>query len=160
MIKVREYLDSFLKLANAIMLAFLTSLTVWQVVTRYLLNNPSTWSEELASYMFTWATMLGATYIFGKRGHMNIPIVMEKLSPRNQKYTVIFNDLLVLFFAITVLIMGGFSITKLTMGQMSSSLSVPMGYFYAILPVTGVLTALYSLLNLYDAFQDLKRSEL
>ncbi|PMC57907.1 TRAP transporter small permease [Dolosicoccus paucivorans] len=160
MIKVREYLDSFLKLANAIMLAFLTSLTVWQVVTRYLLNNPSTWSEELASYMFTWVTMLGATYIFGKRGHMNIPIVMEKLSPRNQKYAVIFNDLLVLIFAITVLIMGGFSITKLTMGQMSSSLSVPMGYFYAILPVTGVLTALYSLLNLYDAFQDLKKSEL
>ncbi|MGX7350021.1 TRAP transporter small permease [Dolosicoccus paucivorans] len=160
MIKLREYLDSILKIANAIMLAFLTNLTVWQVITRYLLNNPSTWSEELASYMFTWATMLGATYIFGKRGHMNIPIVMEKLSPRNQKYAVIFNDLLVLFFAITVLIMGGFSITKLTMGQMSSSLSVPMGYFYAILPVTGVLTALYSLLNLYDAFQDLKRSEL
>lgn len=160
MIKLREYLDSILKIANAIMLAFLTSLTVWQVVTRYLLNNPSTWSEELASYMFTWVTMLGATYIFRKRGHMNIPIVMEKLSPRNQKYAIIFNDLLVLIFAITVLIMGGFSITKLTMGQMSSSLSVPMGYFYAILPVTGVLTALYSLLNLYDAFQDLKRSEL
>lgn len=160
MIKLREYLDSILKIANAIMLAFLTSLTVWQAVTRYLLNNPSTWSEELASYMFTWVTMLGATYIFRKRGHMNIPIVMEKLSPRNQKYAIIFNDLLVLIFAITVLIMGGFSITKLTMGQMSSSLSVPMGYFYAILPVTGVLTALYSLLNLYDAFQDLKRSEL
>ena len=27
-------------------------LTCWQVVTRYLLQNPSSWSEELVSYLF------------------------------------------------------------------------------------------------------------
>lgn len=150
--KVRHQLDNFLKLVNAIALAFLTSLTVWQVVTRYFLHNPSTWSEELASYMFTWTTMLAATYLFGKRAHMNIPVIFEKFSPKTQQVISIAAEILTLLFAVFVLIIGGSSITKLTMGQMSSSLSVPMGYFYAILPVTGVLIAFYNVLNLYDLF--------
>ena len=29
----------------------MTLLTCWQVFTRYVLNNPSTWSEELVGYL-------------------------------------------------------------------------------------------------------------
>ena len=35
-------------------------LTCWQVFTRYVLQNPSSWSEELVSYLFAWASLLGA----------------------------------------------------------------------------------------------------
>ncbi len=48
-------------------------LTCWQVFTRYILKNPSSWSEELVSYLFAWMALLGASLIAGERGHMNIP---------------------------------------------------------------------------------------
>ena len=38
-------------------------LTCWQVVTRYLLQNPSSWSEELVSYLFAWMALLGASLV-------------------------------------------------------------------------------------------------
>ncbi len=152
--KFREVMDQVMRFLNAITFAFLTLLAVWQVVTRYFLNDPSTWSEELASYMFAWVTLLGAAYVFGQMGHMNIPILIDRLSQQAQKVLMVVIQLIILAFALVVLIYGGIQITSLTMGQMSSSLGVPMGYFYLSLPVSGFFTAIYTILNLYDIFTD------
>ena len=54
-------------------------LTCWQVVTRYLLQNPSSWSEELVSYLFAWMALLGASLVTSERGHMNIPVIVERM---------------------------------------------------------------------------------
>lgn len=147
---IRLVLDKMMRVFNVCVFSLLTLLTVWQVLTRYLLNNPSTWSEEMASYLFAWVTLLGAAYVFGKREHMNIPILLDKASPKVQKILAIFNEIIILIFAVVVLIYGGISITSLTMSQMSSSLPVAMGYFYAAIPISGVFTALYSVLNIHD----------
>ena len=55
-------------------------LTCWQVVTRYLLQNPSSWSEELVSYLFAWMALLGASLVTSERGHMNIPVIVERIA--------------------------------------------------------------------------------
>lgn len=147
---VRYYLDKVMRVFNVVVFTVLTLLTGWQVITRYLLDNPSTWSEELASYLFAWITLLGAAYVFGKREHMNIPIIVDLLSSKSQKILAIINETIVLIFAVVILIYGGYEITALTMGQMSSSLPVTMGYFYLSVPISGVFTAIYCLLNIYD----------
>ena len=72
-------MNTIMQFLNATAFAFLTLLAVWQVITRYVFNDPSTWSEELSSYMFAWVTLLGAAYVFGQMGHMNIPILIERL---------------------------------------------------------------------------------
>lgn len=148
--KARIYLDKTMRVINAAVFAVLTLLTVWQVLTRYLLSNPSTWSEELASYLFAWVTLLGAAYVFGKREHMNIPILIDRLSNKSQRILSIINESIILIFALLVMVYGGLSITSLTMGQMSSSLPIQMGYFYAAIPICGLFTAAYSVLNIYD----------
>lgn len=153
---MREILDKIMRVLNAAIMAFLTILVVWQVATRYLLNNPSTWSEELTSYMFSWVTLMGAAYVFGKRDHMNIPILVDRLSKKNQLYLDIFIQVLNLGFAATVMVYGGYEITKLTMGQMSSSLSISMGYFYMIIPISGLFIVIYSILNIRDSVQKQK----
>lgn len=152
--KFRTVMDKVMRLLNAVTFAFLTLLAVWQVITRYFLNEPSTWSEELASYMFAWVTLLGAAYVFGQMGHMNIPILIDRVSEKSRKALMVIIQLIILAFALVVLVYGGYQITSLTMGQMSSSLGVPMGYFYLSLPVSGVFTAIYTVLNLYDIFTE------
>ena len=154
MMKIRTFLDQLMKVFNAIVLGTLTLLVTWQVITRYLLSNPSTWSEELSSYLFAWATMFGAAYVFGKRDHMNIPILVEKFSKTTQKYLAILSESLILLFAVVILIYGGLQITSLTMGQDSSSLPLAMGYFYAVIPLSGIFVTLYSILNIYDIMKN------
>ena len=154
MMKIRTFLDQLMKVFNAIVLGTLTLLVTWQVISRYLLSNPSTWSEELSSYLFAWATMFGAAYVFGKRDHMNIPILVEKFSKTTQKYLAILSESLILLFAVVILIYGGLQITSLTMGQDSSSLPLAMGYFYAVIPLSGIFVTLYSILNIYDIMKN------
>lgn len=148
--QLRNVIDKVMRALNAAAMAILTLLVIWQVFTRYILNSPSTWSEELAAYMFAWVTVFGAAYVFGKREHMNIPVVVERFSLRNQNSLQILAESLNLIFALTVMVYGGFEITKLTMGQMSSSLPLQMGYFYMCIPISGIFIALYSVLNIKD----------
>lgn len=148
--QLRDILDKIMRVFNAVVFAVLSFLTVWQVFTRYVLDNPSTWSEELASYLFAWVTLLGAAYVFGKREHMNIPVLTDRLSESSQRIIAIITECIIFVFAAAVMIYGGIAITNLTMGQMSSSLGVPMGYFYAAIPISGVFILIYSVLNIYD----------
>ena len=148
--QIRTVLDKVMRVFCAVAFSIMTLLTVWQVLTRYIFNNPSTWSEELASYIFAWVTILGAAYVFGKREHMSIPVVVERFSESVQQKLAILSEVVVLLFAVVIMIYGGISITSLGMGQLSSSLGLPMGYFYMVIPISGVFTAIYSVLNIFD----------
>lgn len=125
-------------------------LTCWQVITRYLLNNPSTWSEELVGYLFAWMSLLGASLITCERGHMNIPVIVEQFGPNIQKGLNCLGELIAFLFSAVILVFGGVRITALAMGQMTSSLGVPIGIFYIVLPLCGVLNMIYTILNMAD----------
>lgn len=125
-------------------------LTCWQVITRYILKNPSTWSEELVSYLFAWMSLLGASVVTSERGHMNIPILVERLSETGQKFLNCLGEVIAFLFSAIILVYGGVQITNLAMGQMTSSLGVPIGIFYIVLPLCGILNMIYTILNIID----------
>ena len=125
-------------------------LTCWQVVTRYLLQNPSSWSEELVSYLFAWMALLGASLVTSERGHMNIPVIVERLPGGLKTAFSVFAELVAFAFSAVILVFGGVQITSLAMGQMTSSLGVAIGVFYIVLPLCGVLNMVYTAMNIYD----------
>lgn len=128
-------------------------LTCWQVFTRYILKNPSSWSEEMVSYLFAWMSLFGASIVVGERGHMNIPIVVERMGQKGRMFFAIFAEIVALLFAGVILLYGGIQITNLAMGQMTSALGVPIGIFYVVLPVSGALNIIYTILNIIDILQ-------
>lgn len=128
-------------------------LTCWQVLTRYVLQNPSTWSEELVGYLFAWMSLMGASLVTCEHGHMNIPIVVEKFSTNTQKILNCLGEIIAFLFSAIILVLGGVKIASLAMGQMTSSLGVPIGIFYIVLPLCGVLNMIYTVLNIIDIIQ-------
>lgn len=150
MSQLRSILNKLLNVLAGTSFLAMVALTCWQVFTRYILKSPSSWSEELVSYLFAWASLFGAALVTGERGHMNIPILVEKMGLKVQKALAIFAELIALAFAVIILIFGGVQIVSLAMGQMTSSLGLPLGIFYIMLPVCGVLNVCYTLLNIYD----------
>ena len=128
-------------------------LTCWQVLTRYVLQNPSTWSEELVGYLFAWMSLLGASLVTCERGHMNIPIIVERFNAPMQKLLNCLGEVIAFLFSAVIIVFGGVQITTLAMGQMTSSLGVPIGIFYIVLPLCGVLNMIYTVLNIIDILQ-------
>ncbi len=147
---LRNVLNKLLHVLAGVSFIAMVALTCWQVFTRYVLQNPSSWSEELVSYLFAWASLLGASLVTGERGHMNIPILVEKLSLPMQKALGILGELVAFAFSLIILVYGGVQITQLAMGQMTSSLGVAVGVFYVVMPLCGVLNMIYTVLNIAD----------
>lgn len=157
--RLRNILNQLLKLLAGVSFLAMVILTCWQVFTRYVLKNPSPWSEELVSYLFAWMALLGASLVVGERGHMNIPIVIERMSAPFQKFFAVFGELIACLFALIILVFGGVQITTLAMGQMTSSLGVAIGIFYIVLPLSGVLNIIYTILNIIDILKGNEATE-
>lgn len=148
--QIRKLLNMTLNVLAGGSFIIMTLLTCWQVFTRYMLGNPSSWSEELVSYLFAWMALLGASLVVGERGHMNIPLLVEKTGPSARKALCIFSELIAALFAAVILVYGGMQITNLAMGQMTSSLGVAIGVFYVVLPLSGVLNIIYCILDIVE----------
>ena len=51
------------------------------VVARYAVGVPLTWSDELASILFVWLTMLGTAIAFQRDQHMRMTAISSRVSP-------------------------------------------------------------------------------
>ena len=65
--KLRKMLNKVIETICMTLLVFMVVLGTWQIITRYVLNNPSTVSEDLLIYSFVWMALLGSAYVFGKK---------------------------------------------------------------------------------------------
>ena len=146
--KIRSVLNKALNLLAGLSMTVMVILTTYQVIARYIFNSPSTWSEELVGYLFGWSTLFGATIVSGVRGHMNIPIIIDRFNPTLRKAFHIFAEVIAFLFSATILVFGGIQVSRLAMGQQTSSLGVAVGVFYWAMPLCGVVILLYSVMNI------------
>ena len=136
MLKIKAGIMRVLSIVIIFLFAFMTVIGTYQIVTRYFFNKPSTVSEELLTYSFTWMALLASAYVFGKRDHMRMGFLADKLTGPARKVLELCIDALTFALAAVV-----------TMIQTTASLRVPMGYIYVIVPVTGVLIMIFSVMN-------------
>lgn len=156
---LRKGLDKVLEVICCTLLALMTIFATWQVASRYVFNNPSTVTEELVLICFVWMGLLGGAYVFGKQEHMCMSFLVDKLSEKNHAKFKLFSEIIVILFAALVLVFGGFRMSQLSMGQLSSSLQIPMGYIYLALPLSGILTIFYNILNINDIIKELSTTD-
>lgn len=150
MTQLRKYLNRVLNVLAGVSFIVMVILTCWQVVTRYILKDPSSWSEELVGYLFGWMSLFGASLVVGERGHMNIPVLVERFGMAGRKCFAIFGEIVGLLFSAVILTAGGFQIANLAMGQTTSSLGVAIGTFYWVMPICGILNVIYNVLNIIE----------
>lgn len=156
---LKKKLNKALEVICISLFIFITVIGLYQIITRYVFNAPSTISEELLTFSFTWMALLSAALVFGKREHMKMEFVANLLKGKSAIALNIVSEILVLIFSAAVLVYGGMAITKLTTLQVTASLGVPMSYIYVIVPISGILVILYNIINLSELFLQLKAED-
>jgi TRAP-type C4-dicarboxylate transport system permease small subunit len=154
---MRKLIDLFTSRLLMLLVALMVLNVLWQVASRYLTKTPSSFTDELAGFLLIWVGMLGAAYATGQRMHLAIDLLPRRSSPARQRGFNLVVNLLVCLFALAVMVVGGARLVfiTLTLDQVSSALGLPLGYVYAIVPVSGLLIAYYSILNLrHNPYQD------
>lgn len=148
--KIRKGVDTVVGGICISLFAVMVVVGTYQIVTRFIFNSPSTISEELLTYTFAWMAMFASALVFGKRDHMRMSFLVDKLPASKRKILELVIEALVVAFAVIVLIYGGFTIMGLTMTQKTASLGIMMGVVYSVVPICGILIAIYGVLNIID----------
>lgn len=134
---IGRILAVFLTILMAVMLLDVT----WQVFTRFILKNPSAFTEELAGFLLIWIGLLGASYAFYTRAHLGIDLLTNQLTGFRRQLVAVVMNLIVLAFAFFIMVIGGIRLVNLTftLKQISPALGIEMGYVYLVIPLAGGL---------------------
>lgn len=141
--KLNKFLEYFLAFLMALMLLSVC----WQVVSRYVLSSPSSFTDELARYLLIWIGLLGGAYASGKGMHLAIDLLPTKLKGKSKSRLQIIIHTLILIFVLCTFVLGGLRLVYITysLGQTSAAMQIPLAYVYIIVPVSGILIISYKI---------------
>lgn len=144
---MKQKLDRVLGSFLVFLLALMVTAVLWQVFSRYVLDSPNSFTEELARYLFIWIGILGAAYASGQQTHLAIDILPPKLNVNNRRRLRIGINILIILFSLSVLVIGGGNLVYVSyiLGQSSAALGVPLSSVYLVIPVSGILVIGYKI---------------
>ena len=117
----------------------------------WLPTGQAEWTEEVARYLLIWVAMLGGAVAFGTKGHLGVDYFVGKLHPDVQKMMSVVVHLIVLFFAVSIFLYGGWQVVVGSMKQTTQTISWLMkGHVYMVLPLSGIFMVIYTVENLIE----------
>lgn len=127
-------------IALRLSIAFLliaTALALFQVITRFVFDAPSTWSEVITRMAMVWSVFLGVAAAFRHGAMISVDVIMHAL-PRRLGLALFLaaNAASLIFFAI--LFWQGWAMSLRVLPQKLAALEISIAWAYAALPVGSV----------------------
>lgn len=154
---MRKIVDRVTAFLTCSLMIVMVLIACWQVFTRFVLNAPSTVSEEFLRYALIWLTMIGSAYAYGKKKHLAVVFIARKIPGKYQFFLHLLVEAFVLLFIVVILLFGGTKAYQNAIGQVSSALGMPMEYLYLSLIVAGILFLFYSMFHIKEYFTNNKK---
>ncbi len=134
-----------LEAAVVAVFAALVLVVLWGVGSRFLMNAPSRWTEEVAIFLLMWLALLGAAVAFRRQQHLGVDYFVGKLDPSAQRLLAVIGQALIGAFASSVMVYGGsvLVLETLAAGQVTPATGLPMGYVYLATPISGGFVVLF-----------------
>jgi TRAP-type C4-dicarboxylate transport system permease small subunit len=145
-------IDSFLSLLGKILVGVLAAGVIVSVLLRYVFSVAFVWSEDLLTMVFVATTFFGAALGLREHEHIAITYFMEKASPKVRKVCMVATYMVIFIVSSFVCIYSIRMMCKVG-GVPSPATGIPRGTYYAMIPVTFVLTMWYSIVGIVGQFK-------
>ena len=89
-----------------IAIALLGIITFANVVVRYLTNFSFAFTEEFSVFLMVFMALVGGSSVMAKQGHLNIRYLVDKLSPKARRATLIVAIILTAFTFLLLAVFG------------------------------------------------------
>lgn len=144
--KVTNTITKVLSMLCFFTIAGLTIIVFLQVFSRFIKYSlPGT--EELARLLVVWLTFLGTSLAIHEKMHLGVRYFVGLAREQNQKIIdFAIHILTIVFFG--VLMIYGIKLTMATMATTSSTLELPMGLFYGVIPLSSIFSIYYIIMNM------------
>ena len=127
------------KAASFLILVLIAVLMI-EVLSRYLFDAPTKWSNEISQYLLVGVVMLGGGYCLSAGEHVRVDILYRNFLPKTRCVVEVLTFLMVLAFVVAIVWKGGEicydalvqdkrSMTILELPLFPSMVLVPIGAF-------------------------------
>ncbi len=117
--------------------------TGYEVVVRYIFNNPTAWSLDVSFIMYGTLFMMGGAYTLSRGGHVRGDFLYRLWQPRNQAKIDLALYILFFFPGVIALILAGWKYAARSWSyaevSVNSPAGVPIYQFKSVIVVAGIL---------------------
>ncbi|MBT5186492.1 MAG: TRAP transporter small permease [Kordiimonadaceae bacterium] len=150
-----EAINKYASLFCYILLVIITAVTVMQIGLRFIFNNPTSWSEEIALLCLVWFGLIAIA--IGIRRHEHIAIMFVRdLCPLQIARALDYSAQVLMAIFMTVVLFNGFSLSSLISEQLLPASQLPKSWLYLPLFFSGLLGLFNAGCNIL--LKDLKES--
>ena len=137
---LKYFWDHVEEVLGAFFMGVMAFLSFMNVVTRYVLNYSTAWTEELVTYVFVWATLVGSALAYKQGANLMVAFLYNRTHGAARKFLYLLSAFAgVLFFGF--LGYHGFIQVRdeFSYNTLMESMPIAMAYFSAAIPVCSLL---------------------
>ena len=140
---------------GACLLLVFVALTVLQVITRYILNAPLQWTEELAAHLLIWMVFIGAVGVHRKDTHLRVEM-LDEWAPRRLVAGVRLIFDIAIFIVLVLMVKSGWDLYQSMRFDKLPALRWPIRNIIIIAPIASAFMALYSVGHIVGRIKTLR----
>jgi TRAP-type C4-dicarboxylate transport system permease small subunit len=139
------------------LLAVMVTVIMLGVISRYFLNSPLTWSDEIALFCLVWVTFVGGSMSVKKKKAAAVTLLLERIPAGISRILLMLSALLALLFSVSIFYLSMKWITNPSiLLQKSTAIGLPMFIPYVAIPLGFLFLSIHLLEQLFGAFQNNK----
>jgi TRAP-type C4-dicarboxylate transport system permease small subunit len=154
-LKTIELVDRIFKYLLIFFMIEITLVIFISVISRYFLNSPIYWAEEVTRYSFVWATFLGAACAYRRKELVSMSVVINALSEKYRHWVQLVLELIILVFLVLSVVFG-IKMTMVVSPQLAVSTRVSMAWLYTVVPISCGFMFLICIVNIYRLAKTLR----
>src|SRR5579875_264259 len=135
---------------TALLLVVEVAILTSGVVSRYVLHNALVWTDELATILLLWLSMLGAVIAYRNDAHMRLTAVLRSVDARTTKIFRTIGDVVVVLFALELLPASRNYLMQEAIA-FTPALQIPQAYVVVSVFIGLALILVVALLRLIDS---------
>jgi TRAP-type C4-dicarboxylate transport system permease small subunit len=132
--KIINKLNTLEDITLVSMFAAMVGIIFFQVIMRYVFNNPLSWSEEFGKFLFVWLSWLGISIGHRRKEHIKITMVVDKLPHALKMALEVVSELILIIICSVVIYYGILMITvQINIPYAGIKISTAWGYLSLVL---------------------------
>ena len=120
------------------------------VLSRYILGDQVSWTEELACLLLVWSSFFGIALAFNSRAHLGIDLIVNMMTDTPRKTAATIAHLVTIAFTVVAFLYGGCFLLHKAMfvtRNVMPALQIPDAVMYLPIPVSGLFILYFEICN-------------
>lgn len=149
--RIKHLLDRTVDWSCIIAVAAIVVIAFFQVISRYVMAEIPSWTEEACRYVSIWLVFLGSAVAFRKGAHLGVDFLVNLFPSPLRKAASLFASF-VLIFILSLTVLYSWKMMLFNVTQLSPAMRISMAIPYAAIPIGTFLMLIEVLWSLPNIF--------